>query len=60
MNEIVNIISTVGFPITACIFLWKQQEKTMSFFQKTLSKQTQLIESIDKRLAILENKESEE
>lgn len=60
MNEIINLIGSIGFPIVACLLLWKQQEKTMSFFIETISKQTQLIESIDKRLEILERNEKKE
>lgn len=58
MNDIINLIGSIGFPIVACLLLWKQQEKTMSFFIETISKQTQLIESIDKRLEILERNEN--
>lgn len=60
MNDIINLIGSIGFPIVACLLLWKQQEKTMSFFIETISKQTQLIESIDKRLEILERNEQKE
>lgn len=60
MNEIINLIGSIGFPIVACLLLWKQQEKTMTFFIETISKQTQLIESIDKRLEILERNEQKE
>lgn len=56
MQEILNFIGQVGFPVVACIYMWKAQTKTMNFYQKTLTRQTELIESIDKRLSILEMK----
>lgn len=55
VNEIIGAVGSVGFPILACIYMWKQNVKTMGFYQKTLTQQTQLIESIDKRLALLED-----
>lgn len=54
INEIISAVGSVGFPILACVYMWKQNVKTMGFYQKTLAQQTTLIESIDKRLSLLE------
>lgn len=29
MNDIINVISSVGFPIVACIFMYKQSNTTL-------------------------------
>lgn len=54
VNEILTGVSTVGFPILACIYMWKSLNKTIAFYQEALLKQTTLIESIDRRLTNLE------
>ena len=55
MNELTNLVSNVGFPIVACIFMYKQQVK----LQETITDLTSTLKGIDTRLNQLE-RESEE
>lgn len=50
MEEITQLISNVGFPIVACIFMFKQQTK----FQTTLGELSSTLKSIDARISTLE------
>jgi len=50
MNEIAELISNVGFPIMACIFMYKQQIE----LNKTISELSSTLKSIDARLDNLE------
>lgn len=50
MTEISNMISNVGFPIVACIFMYIQQKD----LNKTISELSATLKSIDTRLNILE------
>lgn len=53
MNDIANLISNVGFPIVACIFMYKQQVE----LNKTITDLTSTLKAIDTRLETLEKKE---
>ena len=53
MNDISNIISSVGFPIVACIFMYKQQIE----LNKTITELSSTLKSIDTRIANLEKEE---
>ena len=53
MTEISNMISNVGFPIVACIFMYVQQKD----LNKTISELSATLKSIDTRLNILERGE---
>ena len=55
MNDLANLVSNVGFPIVACIFMYKQQVK----LQETITDLTSTLKGIDTRLNQLE-RESEE
>ena len=55
MNDLTNFVSNVGFPILACIFMYKQQVK----LQETITDLTSTLKGIDTRLNQLE-RESEE
>ncbi len=46
MNDIVTIINSVGFPIVACIYLAKRDEKTTA----VLNQITITLRGIEKRL----------
>ena len=52
MQEISNLISTVGFPIVACVFMYKQQIE----LNKTITELTSTLRSIDTRLNHIEEK----
>ena len=50
MQEISQLISNVGFPIVACIFMYKQQVE----LNKTITELSNTLKGIDARLDNLE------
>ena len=52
MNEIAEFISNVGFPIVACIFMYKQQVE----LNKTITELSNTLKGIDARLDNLEKR----
>ena len=53
MNELSELLSNVGFPIMACIFMYKQQLE----LNKTISELSTTLKGIDARLDNLEKGE---
>ena len=53
MGDITNLISNVGFPIVACIFMYKQQVE----LQKTITELSSTLKSIDTRISTIEKGE---
>ena len=51
VQEIQDFISIVGFPIVACIFMYKQNLN----LQKSLSELSSTLKGIDARIDIIEN-----
>ena len=43
MNEIVNIISNVGFPIAACIYVVRIQGKQIKYLTQVVRENTEVI-----------------
>ena len=64
MTEIVNVISTVGFPIAMCLiimYFWNNQySKTMQELKETISRLTDVVADNTKALALLEQRLGEE
>lgn len=60
MNEIVNMISSVGFPIAMCLiimYFWNNQySKTMQDLRDTISRLTEVVADNTKALALLEQR----
>lgn len=60
MTEIVNIISSVGFPIAMCLiimYFWNNQySKTMQELRETISRLTEVVADNTKALALLEQR----
>lgn len=54
MEEMTQIISNVGFPIVACIFMYKQQLE----LNKTITELSNTLKGIDTRLDMLEKGEN--
>lgn len=50
MQEISQFISNVGFPIVACVFMYKQQVE----LNKTITELSNTLKGIDARLDMLE------
>lgn len=46
MNEIVNIISSVGFPIVCCIVLFKLYNDSITSFRKSIDNNTKMTQKV--------------
>lgn len=57
-NEIITAISSVGFPIAACIALFKLYRETITNFNKSIDKNTDALEDLQETLNILMEKEA--
>lgn len=53
MEQITQLISNVGFPIVACVFMYKQQLE----LNKTITELSNTLKGIDTRLDMLEKGE---
>ena len=64
VNEIVNMITGVGFPIAMCLiimFFWNNQyTKTMSELRDTISRLTDVVADNNKALALLDQRLGDE
>lgn len=64
MNEIVNMITSVGFPIAMCLlimFFWNNQySDTMKELRNTISQLTDVVADNTKALALLEQRLGDE
>ena len=64
MTEIVNMISSVGFPIAMCLiimYFWNNQySKTMQELKETISRLTDVVADNTKALALLEQRLGED
>lgn len=64
MTEIVNMISTVGFPIAMCLiimYFWNNQySKAMQELRETISQLTDVVADNTKALALLEQRLGED
>lgn len=64
MTEIVNMISSVGFPIVMCLiimYFWNNQySKTMQELKETISRLTDVVADNTKALALLEQRLGED
>lgn len=50
MNEWVNLISSVGFPIVCCIMMWQTQRTTMKELSNKLSENTTVMTRMCEKL----------
>lgn len=46
MEQIANMIGSFGFPIVACIFLWKFISTTLQEFTKAMNNNTKMLEKV--------------
>ena len=64
MNEIVNMITSVGFPIMMCLlimFFWNNQySKTMKELRDTISRLTEVVADNTKAVALLDQRLGDE
>lgn len=50
MNEITTLISTLGFPIVCCVFMWRYINTTLKEFTKTMTENTALLQKLIDKL----------
>lgn len=50
VQEIANIISTMGFPIICCIFMWRYLTTTMTEITQTMVKNTEVLQRLVEKL----------
>lgn len=50
LESIVSVISSIGFPIVACIFMWRYINTTLKEFTLNMTKNTLMLEKIYERL----------
>ena len=58
MNEIINAISTVGFPIFMCIMIYNNQTKQLNEITKAITNNTNAVSELSKKLG-MEEKEND-
>ena len=56
MESAIQLISSVGFPIVACLFLWKYINDTLKEFTVVINENTKMLNKICDKLDILEDK----
>lgn len=50
MNEIVNVISSMGFPIVACIYMYKYINTTVKELTNVINDNTKILIKLSERL----------
>lgn len=50
MDEVVQLISTVGFPIVCVMFLWRYVNTTMKEFTDTMRENTAILTKLMQKL----------
>ncbi len=53
MQDWVNLISSVGFPIVCCFMLWQYMKTTMKDFQAKIDKNTEIMTRLYERIETL-------
>lgn len=59
-DQAVNYLSSVGFPIVACYFMWKFINTTLAEFSKMLGDNTVAITKLCEKLGGEDHEETEE
>ena len=57
MNEFINAISTVGFPIFMCIMIYNNQTKQLNEITKAITNNTNAISELSKKLGMEEKED---
>ena len=57
MNEIINAVSTVGFPIFMCIMIYNNQTKQLNEITKAITNNTNAISELSKKLRMEEKED---
>lgn len=59
MEQIVSLISSVGFPIVCVMFLWRYVNSTLKEFTQTMHENTQMLQKVYEKLDSLDSKKGE-
>lgn len=57
METAASLVSTVGFPIVCCFFMWKFINSTLKDFTKTMNENTKMISKLCEKLERSEKNE---
>lgn len=57
MEDIINIIQTVGFPIAACVFMWRYINNALKEFSANINENTKMLTRIYERLTMEDENE---
>ena len=57
MNEFINAISTVGFPIFMCIMIYQNQTKQLNEITKAITNNTNASSELSKKLGMEDNED---
>lgn len=50
MNDIVALVSSVGFPIVCCLLMFKYINTTMKEFNKTMNENTKMLSKLCEKI----------
>ena len=59
MEQVVSLISSVGFPIVCVMFLWKYVNSTLKEFTQTMHENTQMLQKVYEKLDSMDSKKGE-
>lgn len=54
VKEITSLIGSLGFPIIACVYMWRYINTTMKDFTKTMEENTQVLIRLCEKLDDIE------
>lgn len=57
INVIVSLVSSLGFPVVCCGFMWKYINSMMHDFNENIQENTKMLTRIYEKLDIMEEKE---
>lgn len=60
MDNIATLISSLGFPIIACVFLWKFISTTLQEFTKAMNSNTKMLEKVSDSIDKIARERGEE
>ena len=60
MEQIANLLGSFGFPIVACVFLWKFISTTLQEFTKAMTNNTKMLEKVSDSIDKIARERGEE
>ena len=52
VENVVSLVSSVGFPIVCCIFMWRYINDTLKEFTQTMNENTRMIAKLCDKLDV--------